>query len=37
MLERALDTGVPATWVTADEVDDGSPALPEWLEERHTP
>jgi SRSO17 transposase len=37
MLERALDAGVPATWVTADEVYGGSPALREWLEERHTP
>jgi SRSO17 transposase len=37
MLERALDAGVPATWVTADEVYGGSPALREWLEERRTP
>jgi SRSO17 transposase len=37
MLERALDVGMPATWVTADEVYGGSPALREWLEERHTP
>jgi SRSO17 transposase len=37
MLERALDAGVPATWVTADEVYGGNPALREWLEERHTP
>jgi SRSO17 transposase len=37
MLDRALDAGVPATWVTADEVYGGSPALREWLEERHTP
>jgi SRSO17 transposase len=28
MLERALDAGVPAGWVTADEVYGGSPALP---------
>jgi SRSO17 transposase len=34
MLERALDAGVPAAWVTADEVYGGSPALREWLEER---
>jgi DDE superfamily endonuclease len=27
MLERALDAGVPAAWVTADEVYGGSPAL----------
>jgi SRSO17 transposase len=37
MLERALDAGVPATWVTADEVYGGSPALRAWLEERHRP
>src|SRR5829696_7665692 len=30
-----LDAGVPAAWVTADEVYGGSPALREWLEERH--
>jgi len=35
MLERALDAGVPASWVTADEVYGGSLALREWLEERH--
>jgi SRSO17 transposase len=37
MLERALAAGVPAAWVTADEVYGGSPALREWLEERHLP
>jgi SRSO17 transposase len=37
MLERTLDAGVPATWVTADEVYGGSPALRAWLEERHLP
>jgi SRSO17 transposase len=37
MLERALDAGVPAAWVTADEVYGGSPALREWLEERQLP
>ena len=37
MLERALDAGVPAAWVTADEVYGGNPALREWLEERPTP
>src|SRR6266511_3599722 len=37
MLERALDAGTPAAWVTADEVYGGSPALREWLEERHMP
>jgi SRSO17 transposase len=30
MLERALDTGVPTDWVTADEVYGGDPALA-WL------
>src|SRR6266545_1645669 len=34
MLERALDAGVPAAWVTADEVYGGSPALRGWLERR---
>jgi SRSO17 transposase len=34
MLERALDFGVPAAWVTADEVYGGSPALRGWLEDR---
>src|SRR5918994_1523350 len=34
MLERALDAGVPASWVTADEVYGGSPTLREWLEGR---
>jgi SRSO17 transposase len=34
MLERALAAGVPASWVTADEVYGGSPALREWLEGR---
>ena len=37
MLERALDAGVPAAWVTADEVYGGSPTLRQWLEERHLP
>jgi SRSO17 transposase len=37
MLERALDAGVPAAWVTADEVYGGSPALRQWLEERQVP
>jgi len=27
MLERALDAGVPASWMTADEVSGGDPAL----------
>jgi SRSO17 transposase len=34
MLERALDAGVPAGWVTADEVYGGSPTLRQWLEGR---
>jgi SRSO17 transposase len=34
MVERALDAGVPAAWVTADEVYGGSPALRQWLEGR---
>jgi SRSO17 transposase len=34
MLARALDAGVPAAWVTADEVYGGSPTLRGWLEGR---
>jgi SRSO17 transposase len=34
MLERAVDAGVPAAWVTADEVYGGSPTLRVWLEGR---
>ena len=34
MLERALDAEVPASWVTADEVYGGDPALRGWLEDR---
>jgi SRSO17 transposase len=34
LLERALDAGVPASWVTADEVYGGDPALRVWLEDR---
>jgi SRSO17 transposase len=37
MLQRALDAGVPAGWVTADEVYGGSPALRGWLESRGMP
>jgi SRSO17 transposase len=37
MLQRALDAGVPAGWVTADEVYGGSPALRGWLETRQVP
>jgi SRSO17 transposase len=32
MLERALDAGTPASWVTADEAYGGDPALRAWLE-----
>jgi SRSO17 transposase len=34
MLERALDAGVPASWMTADEVYGGDPALRRFLEDR---
>ncbi len=34
MLERALDAGVPAAWVTGDEVYGGDRRLRLWLEER---
>jgi SRSO17 transposase len=34
MLERALDVGLPAAWVTADEAYGGDPALRCWLEDR---
>jgi SRSO17 transposase len=37
MLERALEAGVPAGWVTADEVYGGSPALRGWLEAHQLP
>ena len=37
MLERTLEAGVPAGWVTADEVYGNSPALPGWLEGRQLP
>src|SRR5918993_5457147 len=37
MLQRTLDAGVPASWVTADEVYGGSPALRGWLETRQLP
>jgi SRSO17 transposase len=37
MLERALDAGVPAGWVTGDEVYGNSPALRGWLEGRRLP
>jgi SRSO17 transposase len=34
MMARALDAGVPAAWVTADEAYGGNPALRGWLEGR---
>jgi hypothetical protein len=37
MLERALEAGVPAGWVTADAVYGGNPALRGWLETRGCP
>jgi hypothetical protein len=37
MLERALAAGVPAAWVTADEVYGGNPGLRAWLEARALP
>src|SRR4051794_41916463 len=37
MLERALDAGVPAQWVTADAVYGGDRRLRLWLEERQMP
>jgi SRSO17 transposase len=37
MLERALDAGVPAAWVTADEVYGGNRRLRMWLEEHEQP
>jgi SRSO17 transposase len=37
MLERALDAGVPAAWVTGDEIYGGDRRLRLWLEERQVP
>jgi SRSO17 transposase len=37
MLERALDAGVPAAWVTGDEIYGGDRRLRLWLEERQLP
>lgn len=37
MLERARDAGVPAAWVTADEVYGGDRSLRLWLEAQHQP
>jgi SRSO17 transposase len=37
LLQRALEAGVPAGWVTADEVYGGDPALRGWLEAQELP
>ena len=37
MLERALEAGVPAAWVTGDEIYGGDRRLRMWLEERGQP
>jgi SRSO17 transposase len=37
MLERALDAGVPAAWVTGDEIYGGDRRLRLWLEDRQLP
>lgn len=37
MLERALDSGMPAGWVTGDSVYGGNRSLRLWLEEREQP
>ena len=37
MLERALAAGVPAQWVTGDEIYGGDRRLRLWLEEQHLP
>jgi SRSO17 transposase len=37
MLQRALDAGLPAAWVTADEVYGGNPGLRAWLEAHWLP
>jgi len=37
MLERALDAGVPAAWVTGDEIYGGDRRLRLWLEESQVP
>jgi SRSO17 transposase len=37
LLERALDAGVPAAWVTADEVYGQDPGLRGWLQNRRQP
>jgi SRSO17 transposase len=37
LLERALDAGVPAAWVSADEVYGQDPSLRGWLQDRRQP
>ena len=37
MLQRALEAGVPAGWVTADAVYGNSPVLRGWVEDRQLP
>jgi hypothetical protein len=37
MIERAVDAGIPFSWVTADEVYGGNPKLRKWLEEHGLP
>jgi SRSO17 transposase len=37
VLDRALEAGVPAGWVTADEVDGADRGLRGWLEARQLP
>jgi SRSO17 transposase len=37
MIGRAVEAGVPFTWVTGDEVYGGSPELREWLETQEIP
>ncbi len=37
MIGRAVDAGIPFSWVTADEVYGGNPGLRAWLEEQEIP
>jgi SRSO17 transposase len=37
MIERAVQAGIPFSWVTADEAYGGSPKLRTWLEEQGIP
>jgi SRSO17 transposase len=37
MVERAVESGIPFSWVTADEVYGGNPKLRTWLEEHGLP